>query len=126
VATGARSAVKDDEEPPDEDESDPVAASAPAPAEAGARVRQAQSTEAKPSGFNVDEVLKDTERYKGGHLLTKQEKAWITGVDANGLFIWAPEAGDLICDAENKEQMIPERVHCNPYIGRIYPEVEVA
>jgi hypothetical protein len=124
VATGVKNDAK--EEPPSSEEGRDTPEAAPASVETGARVRQPQNTEAKNSGFDVEAVLKDTERYKGASLLTEQEKAWITGVDANGLFTWDPDAGDLLSDAENKEQLIPEYVHCNPYTGRIYPEVSVA
>jgi len=89
------------------------------------RVRKSASAEETAptntaSSVNVDEILADTKKFKGANLLTPEEKQWIKGLDANGYLIWAKEAGDLIRDCDNKDHLIPEKVHCNPYTGRIY------
>jgi len=82
------------------------------------RVRQGQSPAPK---VDVDKILHNP-KYKGAHLLTPAEKAWITGVDENGTILWSPEAGELLPDAENQDQYVPEKVHCNPYNGRVYEQ----
>jgi hypothetical protein len=51
---------------------------------------------------------------------------WITGLDGKGYLTWAADAGEPIRDSDNKDHMIPERVHCNPYTGRIYDAPETA
>jgi hypothetical protein len=88
--------------------------------DSGARVRQASNAVATTDSVNVDEILKDEQRFKGGALLTAEEKKWITGIDEKGYLIWSMAAGELIRDADNKDQLIPEKVHCNPYTGRLY------
>lgn len=93
------------------------AAAAPAQSQPAPKARQGQATS---SVFNADTLLNDP-RFKGAHLLTPLEKSWIKGVTAEGALIWSPEAGELLPDAENQDQFVPERVNCNPYNGRVYP-----
>jgi hypothetical protein len=84
------------------------------------RVRQGIAETSSGSSVNVEEILKDAQKFKGAHLLTIEEKAWITGIDSKGYLTWSSAAGDLIRDSDNKDHLIPERVHCNPYTGRVY------
>jgi hypothetical protein len=130
TSTSASSASTDepDDEPDQEDETEPKAAeqpaqaSEPSPVNTPTRVRQPAVAATAIGSVNVDEILMDTAKFKGAGMLTAEEKAWITGVDGNGLLTWSPEAGELIKDGDTKD-LIPEKVHCNPYTGRVYPEV---
>jgi hypothetical protein len=129
-ASSAKEGERDDESGPESEDGpgheaaeQPAQASASPPAETPARVRQSSAVTASAAGsVNVDEILKDAAKFKGAGLLTAEEKAWITGVDENDLLTWSPEAGELVKDGDTKH-LIPEKVHCNPYTGRVYPEV---
>jgi len=79
------------------------------------KTRQGQMPAEKK--IDVDALIKNL---KGADLLTDEEKSWITGVDENGQLTWSIDAGELVQDAENKSQYVPENVHCNPYSGRVY------
>jgi len=129
---GAANAAQDqeDDQVPDEtaetsenvqaQQESPVAA-APA-ASAPSQTATPKTRQGQPSTPAFDpETLMNDPRFKGAHLLTPAEKAWILGVDGDGKLIWSPEAGELIPDAENQDQLVPERVNCNPYNGRVYP-----
>jgi hypothetical protein len=59
-------------------------------------------------------------KYPGLGQLTDEEKSWVTSVGPDGALIWDTAAGDLILDAEDKKTYVPERVHVNPYSGRVY------
>jgi hypothetical protein len=124
-ATSAGSSTDSDPESEPEEENVPEAAEQPKqPAatavDSGARVRQASGTTATANSFNVNEILKDAQRFKGANLLTAEERRWITGIDEKGYLTWSIAAGELVRDADNKDQLIPEKVHCNPYTGRLY------
>jgi hypothetical protein len=92
--------------------------------EAGTKVRRAMGSSTTTGSVNVEEILADANKFKGAKLLTAKEKAWITGIDGRGYLTWSPNAGELMRDENNKEQLIPEYVHCNPYTGRIYEQAE--
>jgi hypothetical protein len=91
------------------------------PPQPSTRVRTASGVSVTTSSVNVDEILMNP-KFKGAKLLTSEEKAWITGVDAEGNLLWSSEAGELIKDADTKD-FVPEKVHCNPYTARLYTEV---
>lgn len=58
-------------------------------------------------------------QYLGIDALTEQEKKWILGLNSDGTFKFAPEAGELLQDTQDK-MFCPEQFHCNPYSGRVY------
>jgi hypothetical protein len=95
---------------------------ASAPAQPTTRVRPSSGAVETTSSVNIDKILAGVKFKKWADMFTPEEKSWITGVDDKGNLMWAPEAGELLKDQDTKD-LIPEKVHFNPYTGRVYQEV---
>jgi len=124
AGTTTGSSMPEASDEPEEGEGSPVSEERESKAEnesSAPRTRSASSGDAAAASFNVDEILKDAQKFKGAGLLTPEEKGWITGMDGKGYLTWSSAAGELIRDGDNKDHLIPEKVHCNPYTGRVYP-----
>lgn len=114
-------------------EEDNTASDEPAPEEApgqsasveAAPARQrAPAAEAAPASSTLpwDKLIDGSYNgyeYKGVELLTDQEKSWIFGVNPDKTLKFDPAAGEPLQDMQTKE-LVPERLHCNPYSGREY------
>lgn len=131
TAAGSARAEDPDDEPEQNQEVEEEAAheraeepwqEASAPAQPATRVRPSSGAAETTSSVNVDKILAGVKFKKWADMFTPEEKSWITGVDEKGNLMWAPEAGELLKDQDTKD-LIPEKVHFNPYTGRVYPEV---
>lgn len=80
------------------------------------------ASDALPWDKLTDGTLNGT-KYLGVPQLTDKEKSLILGINPDGTFKFAPEAGELLQDTKTGE-MMPEKIHVNLVTGRIYGPAE--